>query len=80
MSWTEQSQAGTRVWGDRTKINLGKKQLSQQNHPLLIALPLAVDLALPVDVPLAYVSLEQWKHAFVYSKGKAEQAPVLLQP
>lgn len=30
MSWTEQSQAGTGVCGDRTKINTGKKSLSQQ--------------------------------------------------
>lgn len=39
--WAQQAQAGSGVWGDRTKLNMGKKLLLPQktNHPLLMAWP-----------------------------------------
>lgn len=44
---------------DRTTMNMGQEPAPQEkwNHPLLIT---TVDLALQVDVPLVYISPEQW--------------------
>lgn len=64
---------------DRTTMNMGQEPAPQEkwNHPLLIT---TVDLALQVDVPLVYISPEQWTQAFAPSKGKAQQALEVLQP